>query len=173
MLVLGVDPGTRITGYGAVARTGGRFVCVARGVIRPGSSLSLPQRLLALHDRLGELVRELTPDAIAVEDCFLARNLRSTLALGQVKGLVLVVAARQGIDVFEYAPRRVKQAVVGNGNASKEQVRFMIERMVTNAGAAGQPPGRSSLDLSDALAVAVCHHHQARGASARALEAVR
>jgi crossover junction endodeoxyribonuclease RuvC len=170
MLVLGIDPGTRVTGYGAVVREGGRFVCASRGLIRPPQGDDLARRLLFVHDRLTQLVAELHPDVIAVEDCFYAKNLRSTLKLGHVKGLVLLVAARGGVPVHEYAPRQIKQSVVGRGGASKEQVRFMIERLVVGSvdEAAREP---ASLDLTDALAVAVCHHHQATGPAARVLGA--
>lgn len=165
MLVLGVDPGTRITGFGGVERRRGRFVCLAADLIRPDPTLELPDRLLRLHDGLVAAVDRLRPDAIAVEDCFYGRNVRSTLKLGHVKGLVLLIAARYRIPVAEYAPRRVKQAVVGNGNATKEQVRFMVERMVTDVGrvhaATNGAAARASLDVTDALAVAVCHHHLA------------
>ena len=172
MLVLGIDPGTRATGYGAVKRQDGRFVCLGRGVIRPAPRDDLPRRLLTLHDRLDEIVAAIGPDVIAVEDCFYARNHRSTLKLGHVKGLVLTVAARHGVEVCEYAPRRVKQALVGTGTASKDQVRFMVERMVRGV---REPDEDASLpfDLTDAVAVAVCHHHQAVGVTARLSRSLR
>lgn len=156
MLVLGVDPGTQTTGYGAVLRAGGRFVCREAGVLRPTRTDPLGNRLLALHDALEVLVARLSPDVIAIEDCFYSENVRSTLKLGHVKGLVLVVAARNQRPVFEYPPRRVKQAVVGSGSATKEQVRFMVERMIFGARAFTE---HAPLDLTDAMAVAVCHHH--------------
>lgn len=159
MLVLGIDPGTRVTGYGAVDRHGGRFRCVTHGVVRTRAGAPLPDRLLALHDALHELVGRVTPDAVAVEDCFYARDPRAMLKLGHVKGLVLLIAARHGIPVSEYPPRRVKQSVVGNGNATKEQVRFMVERMVTGVARTGDESRRLPLDLTDAVAVAICHHH--------------
>jgi len=169
MLVLGIDPGTRVTGYGAVARQSGRFTCECRGVIRPPTTEDLAHRLLVLHDRLDELVLGLRPDVIAVEDCFYAKNLKSTLKLGHVKGLVLLVAARRDVPVHEYAPRRVKQSVVGRGGASKEQVRFMVERMVVGAAQWSDDGERVPLDLTDAVAVAICHHHLAHDGVLRAL----
>jgi crossover junction endodeoxyribonuclease RuvC len=160
VLVLGIDPGTRVTGYGAVDRHGGRFRCVTHGVVKPPARAGLGERLVVLHDALDELVRRVAPDVVAVEDCFYAKDARAMLKLGQVKGLVLLVAARAGIEVCEYPPRRVKQSVVGNGNATKEQVRFMVERIVAGvAQVAGER--RLPLDLTDAVAVAVCHHHTA------------
>jgi crossover junction endodeoxyribonuclease RuvC len=159
MLVLGIDPGTRATGYGAVAREGGRFVCRSWGVIRPKPAASLGDRLLLLHDEIDRLAREIAPDAVAVEDCFYARDLRSTLKLGHVKGLVLIVAARLSVPVYEYAPRQIKRAVVGSGNAGKEQVEFMVRRMIAFDRTGGAPKPDLSFDLADALAVAICHHH--------------
>jgi len=104
------------------------------------------------------------PDVLAVEDCFYARNLRSTLKLGHVKGIVLIVAARRKLPIHEYAPRKVKQSVVGNGNATKEQVRFMVERMVVHLAEGDDAlDDEWSLDATDALAVAICHLHASQG----------
>jgi crossover junction endodeoxyribonuclease RuvC len=127
--------------------------------MRPPATATLPDRLLFVHDALDALVRRLEPDAVAVEDCFFARDARAALALGHVKGLVLLVAARAGLEVTEYPPRRVKQSVVGNGNATKEQVRFMVERIVAGVATPGDAGRKLPLDLTDAVAVAVCHHH--------------
>jgi len=161
VLVLGIDPGTRVTGYGAVDRDGARLRCVEHGVVRPPHSASLAERLVVLHDALDELMRRLAPDVVAVEDCFYAKDPRAMVKLGHVKGLVLLTGARNGIPVSEYPPRRVKQSVVGNGNATKEQVRFMVERVVLGVAVPGNEAKRLPLDLTDAIAVAVCHHHAA------------
>ncbi len=164
MLVLGVDPGTLVTGFAAVARQGGRFVCSRLGIIRPHRDLPLEERLLRVHDELDALVDTVRPDVLAVEDCFYARNLRSTLKLGHVKGIVLIVAARRKLPIHEYAPRKVKQSVVGNGNATKEQVRFMVERMVVHLAEGDDAlDDEWSLDATDALAVAICHLHASQG----------
>jgi crossover junction endodeoxyribonuclease RuvC len=160
VLVLGIDPGTRVTGFGAVRRENGRYLCVERGAVRPKASAPLADRLLHLHDELDSIARRVAPDIVAVEDCFYAKNIKSTLKIGHVKGLVLVVAARHGLEVAEYSPRRVKQSVCGQGGATKEQVQFMVKRMVTD------PNGEvESLDVTDAIAVALCHHHLGTGAS--------
>lgn len=175
MIVLGVDPGTRITGYGAVSREGGRFVCATRGVIRPTPSEPLSRRLLHLHDELLSVARAVRPDALAVEDCFYGKNPKSMVKLGHAKGLVLLVGARLDLPVYEYDPRRVKQAVVGNGGASKEQVQFMVLRMIAGLAAsleAESTNGKISTDLTDALAVAVCHHHLAAGGPVATLATV-
>lgn len=166
MIVLGIDPGTRVTGYGAVDRQGGRFVCGARGVIRPSPGDPLSRRLLYLHDELLRVASEVAPAAMAVEDCFYGKNPKSMVKLGHAKGLVLLVAARLDLPVYEYDPRRVKQAVVGNGGATKEQVQFMVTRMITGLALsleAESVKGKIPTDLTDALAVAVCHHHVAAG----------
>lgn len=133
---------------------------MTRGVLTPPTRAELSERLLFIHEALDDLVRRVAPDVVAVEDCFYARDARAMLKLGHVKGLVLVVAARAGIEVCEYPPRRVKQSVVGNGNATKEQVRFMVERIVSGI-APGESERRLPLDMTDAVAVAVCHHHSA------------
>ncbi len=147
MIVLGVDPGSHATGYGVID-TGPVLRMVAGGVIRPGTKLPLPERLLAMFEGLTLVIREHDPHAMVIEDLFNAKNARSSLILGHARGVLMLAGAGAGLPVHEYAPRDIKQALTGNGAAAKEQVRFMVMRML---GLKDEPP----LDQSDALAAAL------------------
>ncbi|MFN2370938.1 MAG: crossover junction endodeoxyribonuclease RuvC [Candidatus Krumholzibacteriia bacterium] len=152
-----MDPGSHATGYGVIA-TGPVAHMLAGGVIRAGRDLPLPGRLLAIHAALTAVIAEHRPDAMAVEDLFNARNPRSSLILGHARGAILLAGAQAGLAVAEYAPREIKLALTGNGAAAKEQVRFMVMRLLRLR---AEPP----LDQSDALAVALAHAGRAgRGA---------
>ncbi|MBU8870521.1 MAG: crossover junction endodeoxyribonuclease RuvC [Gemmatimonadales bacterium] len=154
MIVLGVDPGSHATGFGAIAT--GPVVCMlGGGVIRTKSSAPLPERLLAIHEGISGAIAEFKPDVLAVEDLFNAKNARSSLILGHARGVILLAGAGVGVSVAEYAPREIKQALTGNGGATKEQVRFMVMRLL---GLKETP----ALDLSDALAVALAHSGRAQ-----------
>lgn len=156
MRVLGVDPGLRRTGWGVIDQVGGRLVHVANGVcISTGESLA--ERLLSLHDQLAEIVERWAPEAAAVEQTFVNRDGAGTLKLGQARGIALLVPARAGIAVGEYAPNGVKKVVVGVGHADKVQVDHMVRLQFPGIEIAGA-------DAADALAIALCHaHHLAAG----------
>jgi crossover junction endodeoxyribonuclease RuvC len=153
--ILGLDPGSRITGYGVVdiAPSGVRYV--ASGCIRVGNG-AMAGRLLEIHRHVTELVNRYTPAEIAIERVFMHRNPDSALKLGQARGAALCGACHAGASVFEYAPRAVKQSVTGTGAAEKTQVLHMVKALLTLQ-------GRLSADAADALAIAVCHA-QHRGA---------
>ena len=155
MRALGVDPGLRRTGWGVVESRGARLVFIACGVLAPPSDDGLADRLAALHDALAEIVQEQKPDSVAIERPFLNRNAESSMKLGMAWGAGAIAGARAGLSVAEYAPRTVKQAVVGSGGAEKGQVAAMVARLLPLAGA-------PSADAADALAVAICHLHHAR-----------
>jgi crossover junction endodeoxyribonuclease RuvC len=150
MLILGVDPGSLRTGYGAVETDGRRHRLVEMGALAPGPRLSLPEKLRRIHAGLAELITRLRPDAVAVEGVFHAANTHTALVLGHVRGVVLLAGAQAGVPVHEYAPATVKQQVTGFGRAEKGQVAFMVTRMLELP--ADAPPG----DATDALAVALC-----------------
>ena len=153
--LLGIDPGLRFTGWGLVAADGNRLRHLADGVIATDSGASVPQRLRVLHDALAALLAEYRPDEAAVEETYVNRNGTATLKLGYARGVALLAPARVGIPVFEYGAKTVKMAVVGTGNADKDQVGLMVRRLL---------PGAVSkrADAADALAVAICHaHHRA------------
>ena len=149
MIVLGVDPGSHATGYGVI-ETGPVVRMLGGGVIRCTRGAPLPDRLLTIHTELTAAIARYNPMAMAVEDLFNAKNARSSLILGHARGVILLAGATAGLAVQEYAPREVKKALTGNGAATKEQVRFMVMRLL---GLKEEPP----LDQSDALAAALAY----------------
>jgi crossover junction endodeoxyribonuclease RuvC len=155
--ILGIDPGSYSTGYGVVEDSSGRLAEIESGALRPDRRKDFLHRLSEIHEALAALISRILPDEVAVENPFLSRNVRSALQLGQARAAALLPVARAGIPVFEYAPRQVKVAVVGHGNAEKEQV----ARMVTALLSLPAPP--TPLDVTDALAVAICHAHYSAG----------
>lgn len=159
MRVLGIDPGILCTGFGVVEEVGERLRAVRWGAIRPaggGSPKPMPLRLKEIREGLEEVIRDCDPQVAAVEDLFLANNVRAALKLGHVRGVVLVTAASLGVEVVEYTALAVKQAVVGYGRAGKPQVQAMVARLLGLT----EPPRPT--DAADALAVAICHLHSAR-----------
>jgi crossover junction endodeoxyribonuclease RuvC len=150
--ILGVDTSLRSTGVGVVAATGNRLSAVFFDRIRNPSNRSHSACLLALSDGLAAVIAAHQPEAVAIEGVFFAKNLRTTLVLGEARGAVIAQCARLGVPVYEYEPRRVKQAVVGNGAAAKEQIQRMVMSMLGL-------PELPQEDAADALALAICHHH--------------
>ncbi|HZS60591.1 MAG TPA: crossover junction endodeoxyribonuclease RuvC [Gemmatimonadaceae bacterium] len=147
MIVLGLDPGTAITGYGVVRSDGPALIeC---GVIRTNSRDPLPQRLNDIYEGVQELIVRHSPSALAVEDVFYAKNVRTTVVLGHARGVLLLAGAQAGIPVHEYPPREIKKAVTGVGGATKEQVQFMMMRMLRLKSAP------SPVDASDGVAAAL------------------
>ena len=150
MLVLGIDPGTASTGYGVVRGGGGATpVLVECGVIRTRARDPLPSRLREIHDGVGELIERHRPDALSVEDVFYSRNVRTTVVLGHARGVILLAAEQHGLAVNELAPAEIKKAIVGTGNATKEQVQFMLTRLL-RLKSAPQPT-----DAADGVAAAL------------------
>ena len=161
MKILGLDPGLGTTGWGLIEAEGNRLRHLANGQLKTDTGAPLPRRLAALADQLEALLADHAPAAAAVEEVFVNKNPQSTLKLGQARGVVIMIAARAGIEVGEYAARLVKKAVVGNGNAEKAQVHAMVSRLLPGVPIAGP-------DAADALAVAITHAHHL--ASARATQ---
>ncbi|MCF2515283.1 crossover junction endodeoxyribonuclease RuvC [Sphingomonas sp. G124] len=159
-LILGLDPGLGTTGWGLVRAEGNRLSHVANGQLKTDASESLPKRLSHLASQLEAIIADHSPQAAAVEEVFVNKNPQSTLKLGQARGVALMIAARAGIEVGEYAPRLVKKAVVGTGSAEKVQVHAMIQHLLPGVEISGP-------DAADALAVAITHAHHL--ASARRL----
>jgi crossover junction endodeoxyribonuclease RuvC len=152
VIILGLDPGLGTTGWGVIEADGNRLRHIANGQIKTDTSAPLARRLAALADQLEALIAEQRPGAAAAEEVFINKNPQSTLKLGQARGVVLMCAARAGVDVGEYSPALVKKAVVGTGGAEKVQVHAMVSRLLPGARIAGP-------DAADALAVAITHAH--------------
>lgn len=154
MRILGLDPGLRHTGWGVVDSKEGRFRFVACGTVHPPGARPMAERLKALHDGIGEVIRIWSPDAAAVEETFLNKNPGTTLKLGHARGVVLLVPALFGLPVAEYAAKSVKQAVVGTGGATKDQIGIMVRMLLPGC-------NPNTKDAADALGVAICHGHRA------------
>lgn len=155
-VILGIDPGSRLTGYGLIKRDGNRWSYLASGCIKAlgttAKPLSLADKLKLIHDGVSELITQFQPHEFAIEQVFMARNPDSALKLGQARGAAIVAAARAGLDVAEYSARQIKQAVVGTGGADKTQVQHMVMAML-------KLQQKPQADAADALAVALCHAH--------------
>ena len=156
MRVLGIDPGSQTTGWGVVEGDGRKYSLVEFGAIRASSSASFPSRLLKMCSGLEEVIAKHQPEVFALEDAFLATNVKVSMKLGQVRGVALLVAERASLDIHEYSPRSIKQTVVGYGGAEKHQVQEMV-RLLLTLKAVPTPH-----DAADALAVAICHFHHAQ-----------
>lgn len=157
MRVLGVDPGSRITGYGLVDQQGSRLLHVDNGAIFTDAAADFPGRLKLIFEGICLVINQFQPDAVAVEDVFFSNNVRSALKLGQARGSAIAAAVHAGLPVFEYTASQVKNAVVGEGKAAKEQVQRMVKALLGL-------PEVAQADAADALAVAICHlnSHQMR-----------
>jgi crossover junction endodeoxyribonuclease RuvC len=168
MVVLGIDPGTANTGYGVVARQGARLVALDGGVIETAAGLDPGERLAMIHARVGALLDEYRPDALAVEDLYFGTNARSAFAVGQARGVVVLAAGQRGLPCRSYTPQQVKGAVCGSGRAQKDQVQRMVQSLLRLP----EPPRPDH--AADALAVAICHaNHAPMARAVRAREAVR
>ncbi len=157
MRIFGIDPGSIRTGYGCVDSDGGRHRFVACGALSTPAGTPLPERLLAIHAGLSEAIVASTPDCVAIENLFHARNVRSALTLGHARGVAVLAAVQAGLPVIEYTPAEIKMSVVGYGRAEKVQVQRMIMLLL------GLDTAPSPYDASDALAVALCHAHVSHG----------
>ncbi len=150
VVIMGIDPGLNRCGWGLVASEGARLSYIAHGVIAPAPKQQLASRLLCLFEQLGEVLDAHQPNEVAVEETYVNNNARAALALGQARGVALAAAARRGVVVAEYSPATIKKAVVGSGGADKNQIAFMVRRLLPTA-------GELTADAADALGVALCH----------------
>ena len=151
MRVIGIDPGVAITGYGVIEEINGNYVFVASGCIRTKSDLPPEVRLEAIHNQIYELVTLYSPHALAVEKIFFSKNVRTAFQVGEARGVIILVAARCNLELHQYTPLQVKQAVAGYGKAEKSQVQNMVQMLLTL-------PKRPAVDdEADALAIALCH----------------
>ncbi len=155
-LILGIDPGSRITGYGLIRREGVRLSFVSCGVIRPAAKLAFADRLLEIYEGISQVIEQHCPDQMAIEDVFVAVNPRSALKLGHARGVLLLAGKTHGLPIGEYTPRTVKQTVAGYGQAEKAQIQQVVRVLLKLSGVPSE-------DAADALAVAICHAHHSVG----------
>jgi crossover junction endodeoxyribonuclease RuvC len=150
MIILGIDPGLRTTGFGVIEKQGSKLRYIASGTIKTGLEGALPPRLKVILNGIAEIIATYRPDCAAIEKVFVNVNPQSTLLLGQARGAAITALVGADLDVAEYTALQVKQAVVGTGKAAKEQVQDMVSRLLTL-------PGLPGTDAADALGVAICH----------------
>ena len=153
MKILGIDPGLINTGYGIVEPSGSKVALIDYGVVQPSKSDQLSVRLKVICNDVLSIIKEFKPNVCVVEEVFYSKNFKSSLLLGQARAAVLIASAMQGVDVAEYSARKIKQSITGNGNSSKEQIQFMVKNILEM----NEVP--KPVDASDALAIAICHHH--------------
>lgn len=156
MRVLGVDPGITNTGYGLVVEESGRLKAAESGSVKTPRSEDMSHRLDILYGEIKDLIEQLSPDVVVLEQLFFNTNLKTAFAVGQARGVILLACRHADVTWTEYTPLQVKQTVVGNGNASKEQVKYMVGALL----GLSSPP--KSLHACDALAIAICHLHMRR-----------
>lgn len=156
MLILGIDPSLRGTGWGLLKIENSRFEVLGFGVIQNKAALRPSLCLVAIQQKLSEVIAKFSPTEVAIEGIFYAQNIRTALMMGQARGIALLVAAQANLEIFEYAPRRVKQSMVGVGSATKNQVGFMVRSLL---GLSVTPEA----DAADALAIALTHAQQRKG----------
>jgi crossover junction endodeoxyribonuclease RuvC len=161
MIVMGIDPGVASTGFGIVRVAGTSMTAIDGGVIESPADEAPAERLARIHEGLGELLRWHEPAAMALEDLYFGKNVRSAIAVGQARGVAILAAGERGVPCFDYTPQAVKMAVCGNGAAGKGQVQQMVGALL------GLPRPPESDHAADALAVAICHASYARANGAR------
>ncbi|MBL0374627.1 crossover junction endodeoxyribonuclease RuvC [Rhizobium sp. KVB221] len=158
--IIGIDPGLRRTGWGIIETLGNSLKFVASGTVKSDDKADLASRLCQLHDGLAEVIHSYQPHEAAVEQTFVNKDATATLKLGQARGIAMLVPARAGLPVAEYAPNAVKKAVIGVGHGEKQQIHMMLKVLMPKATFVGN-------DAADALAIAICHAHNSGGARAR------
>ena len=151
MIILGIDTGTIFTGFGIIKYEKNSFICVEHGLIKLQASKSLPSKLEIIYDELDRLIKLYKPDEFAIETAFYGKNVQSAMKIGYARGVSILAAVHNKVPASEYSPREIKKSVVGTGAASKEQVSYMIKKILKIKN------GKMRFDESDALAVALCH----------------
>lgn len=154
MIILGIDPGSLITGYGIISLENRNYKLLDVGVIKTKSSQQMPERINLIYSQLVKIIRKYKPEEVAIETAFYGKNVQSTLRIGEVRGALLLASAQNKLPLFEYSPRSIKKAVTGSGNASKHQIQFFIVKTF----ALKSLP--KYFDSTDALAIALCHAHR-------------
>ena len=153
MVIIGLDPGIAILGYGVIEYKGNKFKVIDYGAITTEPKYTFPERLKILYDELSELLDKYDPEVVAIEELFFNKNVKTAIAVGQARGVQVLAAINKGVELYEYTPLQVKQGVVGYGRAQKKQVQEMV-KILLNLEKIPKPD-----DVADALAVAICHAH--------------
>jgi crossover junction endodeoxyribonuclease RuvC len=154
MIILGIDPGTNLLGFGAIDVEGDRIKLIELGAIRIETKLTHLDKLQIIYRKVSEMICRIQPDELAIESPFFGKNVQSMLKLGRAQGVAISAGLNNGLKVVEYSPKKIKKAITGNGNASKEQVAAMLTHFVK------KPVDTRQLDATDALATAICHSIQ-------------
>jgi len=154
--ILGIDPGTQVAGFGVIEKSGSKIRTIEYGSIKANKNQTFAQRLHTIHAKIMDVISKHQPDEIAIEEAFYSKNIKSAIRIGEGRGIVFLCAAMANIPITEYAATVIKKAVVGNGNAQKEQVQEMV-KIILNLPEIPEPK-----DASDALAIAICHSHNLR-----------
>ena len=154
MVVIGIDPGIRKTGYGVIRSTNNVTALVDYGIISSDSTHPVANRIYSIFSDVQDLIDKYNPTVLSIEDIFFGKNVKSMLLLGQARGAALIAAASKDLIIYEYSPKKIKQSLTGNGNSEKHQVQFMVQNILRLS----SPP--SPHDASDALAAALCHFQQ-------------
>jgi crossover junction endodeoxyribonuclease RuvC len=152
MRIIGIDPGSRIMGYGIIEKSGSRLLHIDNGCLVAKATLSLPERLEQIYQGLLKIFEAFSPEVVAIEEVFFSKNVASSLRLGESRGIALLAAVQQKLPIFEYSTREVKQGITGYGQASKDQMQKMVQRLLNL-------PEIAQVDASDALAIAIYHAH--------------
>ena len=150
MIFFGIDPGTSITGYGIISSNGNTISYVNSGIIKTNPKMNLPEKLEKIYDGLSTKMKEYSPDCVSIEQAFYAKNVNTTLVLGHARGVAILAAVKNGATIVEFTPREIKKAVVGNGNAAKDQVEYMVKMILR------LPDSNTNSDEYDALAASIC-----------------
>lgn len=159
-VIIGVDPGTQIMGYGVISIQGQQITLVQYGVIHLSKYTTHELKLKKIFERISQLLTDYLPDEMAIEDPFYGKNPQSMLKLGRAQGVAMAAALARDIPIVEYSPKKVKQSVTGSGNASKEQVAYMLEKILN------MELSKEFFDATDGIAIAICHHYHANSPAA-------
>ncbi len=161
-VIIGVDPGTQVMGYGVIKIVNQQIQLIQYGVIKLSKYSSHQLKLKKIFERITQLIEEYLPDEMAIEDLFYGKNAQSMLKLGRAQGVAMAAALARDIPIVEYSPKKIKQSVTGNGNATKEQVAYMLENILK------MELDREYMDATDGIAIAICHHYHANSPASSA-----
>lgn len=157
MIILGLDPGTAITGYGVIRVVNFKISCIAYGVIRTPAEMPMPKRLQMIYEDLGQVISQYHPDEVAIEKLYFGRNVTTGISVGQARGVLLLCLAQANLPIGEYTPPQIKRALSGYGGAEKQQMQYMVQNFLK------LPEIPQPDDAADALAIAICHAHSRSG----------